>query len=70
MCYVSHAIARVKLNYPFTEKFTCTLIFASRKLNPHFEAHKIIVLTDQPLKGILQKLGALGHVLKWVIELS
>ena len=43
---------------------------ASRNLRHYFEAHKILFLTDQPLKNILQKLDASGQLLKWAVELS
>ena len=55
MYYVSHALAGAEVNYPLIEKFAYALVMASRKLRPYFEAHKILVLTDQPLKNILQE---------------
>ena len=51
--YVSHALAGAEMNYPLIEKFVYTLVMASRKLRPYFEAHKILVLTDQPLRNVL-----------------
>jgi len=68
--YVSHTLARVEVNYPLTEKFSYALVMANRKLRPYFGAHKILVLIDQPLKNVLQKLDASGRLLKWVVELS
>jgi len=68
--YVSHALEGAEVNYPLIEKFAYALVKASRKLRPYFEAHKILVLTDQPLKNVLQKLDASGCLLKWTIELS
>jgi len=68
--YVSHALAGAEMNYPLIEKFAYTLIMVSQKLRPYFEAHKILVLTDQPLWNILQKLDASGRLLKWAVELS
>jgi len=55
--YVSHALSRANVNYPLIEKFAYALVMASRKLWPYFNAHKIMVLTDQPLKNVLQRLG-------------
>jgi len=51
--YVSHALVGAKMNYPLIEKFAYALVIASRKLRPYFEAHKILVLTDQPLRNVL-----------------
>jgi len=53
MYYVSHALAGAEVNYPLIEKFAYALVMASRKLRPYFEAHKILVLTDQPLRNVL-----------------
>ena len=60
--YVSHALAGVETNYPPIEKFAYMLVMASRKLQPYFEAHKVTVLTDPPLKNVLQRLDASGPV--------
>ena len=70
MYYGSYALAGAEVNYPHIEKFSYALVVASRKLRPYFEAHKILVLTNQPLKNVLQTLDASGRLLKWVIELS
>jgi len=64
MYYISHALAGAEMNYPLIKKFAYALVMASRKLRPYFEAHKILVLTDQPLRNVLQKLDASGWLLK------
>ncbi|GMH19404.1 hypothetical protein Nepgr_021245 [Nepenthes gracilis] len=46
------------------------LTFAARKLRPYFQAHRVVVLTDRPLKGILQKPDVSGRLVKWAIELG
>ena len=46
------------------------LVLASQKLRPYFEAHKVTVLIDQPLKNVLQRLDASRRLLKWAVELS
>jgi len=64
MYYVSHALAGAEVNYPLKEKFAYALVMASWKVRPYFEAHKILVLTDQPLNNILQRLDASRWLLK------
>ena len=68
--YVSFALAGTELNYPLIEKFAYAQVLAIRKLRHYFEAHKVTILTNQPLKNVFQKLGASGKLLKWVVELS
>ena len=46
------------------------LVTIARKLKPYFQAHTIIVLTDQPLKRAMSNLEAAGRMALWAIELS
>lgn len=46
------------------------LIVAARKRRPYFQAHEIMVVTNQPFKQILHKPGILGRLDKWFLELS
>ena len=43
---------------------------AAQKLRPYFQAHPVVVLTDQPLRNILHKSDLIGRMLQWTIELS
>ncbi|KAK1363786.1 hypothetical protein POM88_039347 [Heracleum sosnowskyi] len=52
------------------EKFALALIMASRKLRPYFQAHKIEVLTNYPLRNILNSPQVSGRLIKWAIELG
>ena len=68
--YISHALAGAEVNYPLTENFTYTLVMAIRTLRDYFEVDKVTVLTNQPLKNVLQRLDASGRPLKWAVKLS
>jgi ribonuclease HI len=68
--YVSKALIAAETRYPDMEKLALSLITASRKLRPYFQAHSIHVLTNYPLKQVLQKPDASGRLLKWAVELS
>ena len=52
------------------EKLAFALVTATRKLKPYFQAHTIIVLTDQPLKRAMSSPEAVGRMALWAIELS
>ena len=43
---------------------------AVQKLRPYFQAHLVVVLTDQSLRSILHKPDLTGRMLQWAIELS
>ena len=68
--YVSKALHLSELNYSKIEKLAYTLIMASRKLRQYFQSHHIVILTDQPIKEILQKMSSSGRMVKWSVELS
>ena len=68
--YVSKTLHGAELNYSSIEKFTLAMITTSRKLRPYFQAHKIEVLTDQPLRNIMHSPKASGRLIKWAIELG
>ena len=52
------------------EKLAYAIMPATRKLRHYFQAHLIIVLTDQPFKQILQRPNTPMRLPKWSIELS
>ena len=52
------------------EKLALALVTATRKLEPYFQAHITIVLTDQPLKKAMSRPEAAGRMALWAIELS
>lgn len=68
--YISQAFQGAESRYPQIEKITFALIVASRKLRQYFQAHPILVMTDQPIKKSMSKLEATGRMVQWAIELS
>ena len=51
------------------EKLAFALVTATRKLKLYFQAHTIIVFTDQPLKRAIRSPEAAGQMALWAIEL-
>eukprot|EP00261_Vitis_vinifera_P018113 XP_010648055.1 PREDICTED: uncharacterized protein LOC104878864 [Vitis vinifera] len=68
--YVSRALADVETRYSKMELTTLALRNAAQKLRPYFQAHPVVLLTDQPLRNILHKPDLTGRMLQWAIELS
>ncbi|RVW68382.1 Transposon Ty3-I Gag-Pol polyprotein [Vitis vinifera] len=50
--YVSRALADVETRYSKMELTALALRSAAQKLRPYFQAHPVVVLTDQPLRNI------------------
>ena len=71
MCYVSKKLLDAdQTRYPELEKLVLALMIPSRKLMPYFHVHSIEVLTNYPLRQVLQKPEASRRLLKWTIELG
>ena len=68
--FISRAFRGAEERYPPMEKLALALITAARKLKPYFQAHTIVVLTDQPLKRAMSSPEAAGRIALWAIELS
>ena len=68
--YMSKRLLDAKTRYPGLEKLASALMVASRKLRSYFHAHSIEVLTNYPLRQVLQKSKTSGRLLKWAIELG
>ena len=52
------------------EKLAFTLVTTARKLKQYCQAHTIVVLTDKPLKRVMNSLKAVGRIALWAVELS
>ena len=68
--YTSQAFKGVEAWYRSIKKMVFTMIIASQKLRPYFQAHSIIMLIDQPITKAMNKLDAAGWLVLWAIELG
>ncbi|GJU35189.1 reverse transcriptase domain-containing protein, partial [Tanacetum coccineum] len=68
--YVSWTLHEAERNYAPLEKLALCLLHLSRRLRRYFGAHPIKVITDQPIKKILNKLKASGKLSKYAVELG
>ncbi|CAL2266052.1 unnamed protein product [Prunus armeniaca] len=68
--YVSKALQDAEVWYPDIEKLAFALVVSAWRLRPYFQAHTIHVLTNQPLRQVLQKPETSGRLVKWAIELG
>ncbi|XP_065624956.1 uncharacterized protein LOC136065547 [Quercus suber] len=68
--FISRGFRGAKERYPQMEKLAFALVTIARKLKPYFQAHTIIVLTDQPLERAMSSPEAAGRMALWAIELS
>ncbi|CAL8993981.1 unnamed protein product [Prunus brigantina] len=68
--YTSKALLDAETRYPKMEKLIFSLVVSVRKLRPYYQAQRIIVITEFPLRSILHSPDASQRLMKWAIELS
>lgn len=55
--------------YTQLDKLIFAIVTLARKHHPYFQAHIVVILTDQLLKIALYQLNTSGKVAKWALEL-
>ncbi|XP_021808476.1 uncharacterized protein LOC110752181 [Prunus avium] len=68
--YTSKALLDAETRYPKLEKLILSLVVSTRKMQPYYQAHRVIVMADFPLRSILHSPDASQRLMKWAIELS
>ena len=63
--YVSKSLHKAEVWYLPLEKAILAVVHATRKLPHYFQAHTMVVLTQFPLKSILQSTDYTGRIAKW-----
>ena len=62
---MSKSLHEVKVRYLPLVKAILAVVLGTRKLPYYFQAHTVVVLTQLPLKTILQSANYTGRVVKW-----
>ncbi|GJV12438.1 reverse transcriptase domain-containing protein [Tanacetum coccineum] len=68
--FVSRTLRGPEVNYTPMEKLVLALLSASKRLKRYFQAHTVIVITNQPIKQLLSSSEISGRMLKWKFELE
>ncbi|XP_075670076.1 uncharacterized protein LOC142639823 [Castanea sativa] len=63
--YVRKSLHEAEVHYLLLEKAILAMMHATRKLPHYFQSHTVVVLTQLPLKSILQRTDYTGRVAKW-----
>jgi hypothetical protein len=68
--FTSKALHGIEEQYPRIKKLAFALIVSTRRLKPYFQAHAIRVLTEYPMRKVLQKPNLSGRLVNWAVELG
>jgi len=68
--YFANKVHEAEEMYPRIKKLAFALVISTQRLRPYFQAHVIRVLSEYPMKKVLQKPDLLGRLVNWAIELG
>ncbi|GKA30336.1 reverse transcriptase domain-containing protein [Tanacetum coccineum] len=68
--FVSRALQASKINYTSMEKLVLALVCATKRLRRYFQAHPIVVITDQPIKQVISPPDVERRLQKWSVILG
>ena len=68
--YVSKSLHEVEIRYLSLERAILAVVHATRKLSHYFQAYIVMVLTQLPLRLLLQKVDYTGRFTKWAMILG
>jgi ribonuclease HI len=68
--FTSKVLHGAEERYPRIKKLAYALVISARRLRPYFQEHVVRVLTEYPLRKILQKPDLSGRLVNWAIELG
>ncbi|GJX55759.1 reverse transcriptase domain-containing protein [Tanacetum coccineum] len=68
--FVSRTLRGPEVNYTPMEKLVLALPSARKWLKRYFQAHTVVVITDQPIKQLLSSSKISERMLKWKFELK
>ena len=63
--YMSKSLHETEIRCLPLEKAILAVVHCTRKLPHYFQAHKVVVLTQLPLKAILRSVDYTGRIAKW-----
>ena len=63
--YVSKSLYEAEVRYIPLEKAILAVVHATRKLPYYFQAHTVVILTQLPLRSILQNTDYMWRIAKW-----
>ena len=67
---MSKSLHEAEFRYLLVEKAILAVVHVTRKLPHYFQAHTVVILTQLPLKALLQSVDFTRRIAKWGIILG
>jgi len=68
--FVRKVLQGPEVRYLALEKAALAVVFSARRLCHYFQSFTVIVMTDLPIRKVLQKPNVVGRMVRWAVELS
>ena len=68
--YVNKSLHEAEVRYLPLEKTILAVVHATSKLPHYFQSHTVVILTQLPLRSLLQSADFIGRIAKWGIILG
>jgi len=68
--FVSKVLQGPEVRYQALKKATLAVVFSTRRLRHYFQSFTVVVMTDLPIRKVLQKLDVAGRMVRWAVEFS
>ncbi|VFQ85727.1 unnamed protein product [Cuscuta campestris] len=68
--YISKTLRDAELRYSRPEKAMLAVFWTAKRLTPYFQAHRIVVLTNEPLASLTRRPAASARMTKWAVFIS
>jgi len=68
--FVNKVLQGPEVRYWAIEKAALAVVFSARRLHHYFQSFTVIVMTNLPIRNVLQKPDVAGRMVRWEVELS
>ena len=68
--FVSKVLQGPEVRYQVLEKASLVVVFSARRLRHYFQSFTVVVMTNLPIRKVLQKPDVAGRMVRWAVELS
>jgi len=68
--FINKVLQGPEVRYQALEKVALAVVYSARRLRHYFQSFTVIVMTDLPIRKVLQKPDVAGRMVRWAVELS
>ena len=66
---MSKVLQGPEVRYQTLEKEALVVVFSARRLRHYFQSFTVVVMTNLPIRKVLQKSDVAGTMVRWAVEL-